>query len=397
MRRKIIVYSYYGSPWEMETGDDVRIHLLSKAIGSRACVLSINLSQYTREPVVSNRDGILYISLPRRVYSLLKKILGWRMDYDLNPLIKFTHYLDELLCCKTIAYYAGAYRDSMVYIFGSMSLASFFLRIHGVSNKIVYDPLSNYAQTLYLRSRGSLLGKLLYGLYLALHKLQLSCSDKIVYPSPYDMHNAIRMYGLRDTAIVENPVPLCFNTYSEYLRLRKTRREWSTPYFLLLAGGRGKTNMDAVRLVIETFNNIEPSRFRLYITGPWRDMEGLVRNKSIRLVGVVDLDELKRLIAVSDYGLSPIYSHSSGVFVKTLTYLVNGLDVIASPQSMAGVDKELCRGKHVYVVEKPSMLKSVVEEAIRLYRGSIERAIVTCERLYKRYSVAVLEGLEDLG
>jgi hypothetical protein len=53
---------------------------------------------------------------------------------------------------------------------------------------------------------------------------------------------------------------------------------------VLLAGGRDD-NEEAVRIAIEVFNELPAKRFKLLITGPWRDMEKYVKNTSIELLG----------------------------------------------------------------------------------------------------------------
>jgi glycosyltransferase involved in cell wall biosynthesis len=63
-----------------------------------------------------------------------------------------------------------------------MTLFSPFARLHGAKSMIVYDLLSNYAQNLYLRLRRNAPELAKYGLYLALHKLQLKASNHIADP-----------------------------------------------------------------------------------------------------------------------------------------------------------------------------------------------------------------------
>ncbi len=393
--RVVIVYSYYGSPWSMSCGDDVRIHLITKSLSmSRGLgvVLAINLSQYIDKPVLDIRDGVLYLSIPRKLYRLLKKVFKWRYNYDLNPLIKLTHYIDELASCIYISSITRHRGSCAVYIFGSMTLASLFTRFYRVKDEIIYDPLSNYAQTLYLRSRDSFLLKIVYGLYLILHRLQLRCSNKVVYPSTHDLYNAKRMFKVENTFVIENPVPICYNSEEEYLVLRSTRRDHGKPYFLLLAGSRGRVNEEVVRNVIEVFNRLKHGNFKLYITGPWTDMKPLVKNPGIVVKGVVSLSELKRLVAISDYGLSPVFSHGAGVFVKVLTYLVGGLDLIVSPHSLQGISKDVLKKCNVYVVSSFNDLEPVVNSVIERYRFSKKRHFISCKELYRR----LYRGVEKL-
>jgi len=138
------------------------------------------------------------------------------------------------------------------------------------------------------------------------------------------LENARRMFGVAKAVVVPNPTPICYNSIEEYLKLREKRKDFDKPYFILLAGGRGKGNEEAAKVAIEVFNEIPPGRFKLLITGPWQDMEKHVKNPSIELLGVVPREKLKELLAISDYGLSPVFSHSAGKFIKVLAYFSAG-------------------------------------------------------------------------
>ena len=272
---RIIIYTYYNSPWDLESGDDVRIHRIPASLAkAKTGVVAFNLSASTTYSTMTI-DNVVYISLPRRFYSLVSRILRWKKHYDLNPLIKLTHYIDELITAIKLRRYLE--KADMVIVFGAMTLFSFMLRLLKFRGFIVYDTLGNYAQTLYLRSRRSLVELLRYGLYLALHKLQIESSDIVVYPSKTDLDNAMRMFKPARAFIVPNPTPICFESLEEYISLRNRRRDHNRVYFLLLAGGRGRGNEDAVRTTIEVFNGLPPEKFRLIITGPWQDMKKLTR------------------------------------------------------------------------------------------------------------------------
>jgi hypothetical protein len=75
-----------------------------------------------------------------------------------------------------------------------------------------------------------------------------------------------------------------------------------------------------------------------------------ISNTSIKLVGVVPKEKLKGLLAMADYGLAPIFSHASGTFIKVLSYISAGLDIIASPSSVAGLNSESLKRIKVYLV-----------------------------------------------
>jgi hypothetical protein len=246
---RIIAYTYYSTPWEMKSGDDVRMHTMVSALGKSNTVVVFNLNPLINKYAKSFHDGVIYISLPRRSYVLLSKIIRWREHYDLNPLIKATHYIDELI--SAVKLYKELRKAKVIMVFGSMSLFSFFSRLLGVKNTILYDPLANYAQTLYLRSRENPLGLLRYGLYLLLHRLEVKSADIVVYPSNVDLENAINMFKPKKTIIIPNSSSICYESINEYREPRARRRDFDKPYFILLAGGRGKGNEEAVRITMK--------------------------------------------------------------------------------------------------------------------------------------------------
>jgi glycosyltransferase involved in cell wall biosynthesis len=77
-------------------------------------------------------------------------------------------------------------------------------------------------------------------------------------------------------------------------------------------------------VTIEVFNKLPSEKFKLLITGPWRDMKKYVKNPSIELLGVVPEEKLKELLAISDYGLLPIFECIAGTFSKVLAYFSAG-------------------------------------------------------------------------
>jgi len=382
----VIAYSYYSAPWRLSSGDDVRIHFIAKALRRHlksniiVFCLAFPRTGTEKEGIVIS-DPIAYSSIPRYFYWFVAKLIGWKEHYDLNPLAKLTHYVDEFIVAAKLKDLIKP--SDLLYVFGSMSLLSLFMRILGWKETIIYDPLANYAQTLYLRSRSSIKELLRYGLYLALHKLQLKHSDFVVYPSRLDLENAKRMFGVRRAIVVPNPVPICFESHEEYEELRKMRRDDKRPHFVLLAGSRG--NEEAVRLTIEVFNDLPPQSFELHITGPWQNLQRLVKNSSIKIHGVVLHQKLKELLAIADYGLVPIFSHLSGTLIKTLAYLAAGLHVITSPWGLLGVDRGLLRSRRVFVVKNAKEYKEVIHKVVERgnvdweFRASNRRPIVLCK------------------
>jgi hypothetical protein len=173
-----------------------------------------------------------------------------------------------------------------------------------------------------------------------------------------DMGNAKRMFKLTRTFIIPNPSPICYDNLEEYISLRDKRMDYSRPYFLLLAGGRG--NEEAVKLTIKIFNRFPPEKFKLIITGPWLGIKNLVRNSSIEILGTVPHERLKEILAMADYGLAPIFSHISGTFLKTLAYVAAGLDIVGSAYSVQGIDL-------------PRELKTYIVNGLEEYRNTIFR------------------------
>ena len=350
----------------------------------------------------SIRNSVIYVSIPRRFYLFLTKILRWQQNHDLNPLMKATHYVDEFIAALKLSKIID--QSKVVYIFGSMTLLSFFIRLfNGKNILLIYDPLSNYAQTLYLRSRNSILELLRYGLYTVIHKLQLRSSDYIVYPSEIDSENAKRMFNVKKIFIIPNPMPVCYSGIKEYLSLRARREDFTRPYFVLLAGGRGRANEEAVRATIELFNNLPSDAFTLFITGPWLDLRKYVKNKSIKVLGFVSENKIKELLAVSDYGLSPIFSHAAGTFMKVLAYMAARLDIIVTPWSLQGIDYSLLKDNKVYLIKNVDEYHNIIEEIIlkQTKYPKYKRNIIFCNhnevRLPKELIKLLTKRLNQIG
>jgi len=395
---RVVVYTYYSAPWKLSSGDDIRVHFISRALGQglseRGNIIAYNLSLLpVGEYNTTVKDHVVYVSMPRYLYRALARILKWEKHHDLNPLAKLTHYVDEFITALKLRNIAKP--SIILYVFGSMSLFSFFMRLLRWKGTIIYDPLANYAQTLYLRSRRSMGEILRYGLYLALHCLQLRCSNYVVYPSKLDLENAERTFKVRNAVVIPNPVPICFKSYEEYEKLRSLRRGDERPYFILLAGGRNKANEEAVRLTIEVFNKLPQDAFKLYITGPWQDLRRLAKNNGIKIHGVVSTEKLKELLAISDYGLSPVFSHVAGTYLKTLTYTVAGLHLVTSPWGLQGIEPSMLKGRHVFIVrsieEYANTIRGIVFGNTRLEnRERRNPSIVLCE------DDRVVENLKEL-
>lgn len=356
----LLVYTYYSRPWKQQTGDEVRIHAIVRGLESETNqdVVVYCLSQLVKSVRVTYKNGkITYIEFPRKLYHIISKVLKIKNEYELNPFIKATHYIDEMILAIKLLQELRTVKAA--YIFGSMTLFAFFAYIMGAKCVFIYDPLANYAQTLYLRSKKSMIEFLKYGLYLAIHRLQIKASRHVVYPSKFDLENAKRMFKLSKNSIVPNPFPICYENLKEYMTLKRRRKNFNVPYFVLLAGSRG--NKEIVTITLNIFNNIDPDKFRLFITGPWSDLKKYVKNPSIRILGVVPHSKLKEILAMADYGLSPVFSHAAGTFLKVLAYLAAGLDIIVSPYSLQGIDFSLLRGKRVYVVRNVAEYRAVIQ------------------------------------
>jgi len=377
---RILAYTYYNCSWDMKSGDDVRIHTILAKLAESHKVVAVSLSALVDSYCVHRQDGVIYVIAPRKFYRSISSLVRWSNHYDLNPLMKSTHYIDEFIAALK---FINLFRNTgTVLVFGSMTLFSFMLRVLGVKNAtVVYDPLANYAQTLHLRSRKNSIELLRYGLYLALQKLQLKSSNIVVYPSHIDLENARRTFKLAKAVVVHNPTPICYNSVEEYLKLRRRREDFSRPYFILLPGGRVKANEEAVRITIKIFNELPPEKFKLIITGPWQDMKKYVKNPSIELTGVVTKEKLKELLAMADYGLAPIFSHVAGTFVKVLSYISAGLDVIAFPSSIIGLNPEHFKIVKVHIIRNKQEYAEIVAEIVygnRVIETSKTRKVMLC-------------------
>jgi hypothetical protein len=93
-------------------------------------------------------------------------------------------------------------------------------------------------------------------------------------------------------------------------------------------------------------------------------MKKYVKNPSIELTGVVTKEKLKELLAIADYGLAPIFSHAAGTFVKVLSYTSAGLDIIASPPSIVGLNPEHLKRVKVYLVRNKQEYAKIVAEIV---------------------------------
>ena len=103
------------------------------------------------------------------------------------------------------------------------------------------------------------------------------------------------MFNVNKASVIPNPIPICYENFNEYLKFRMAREKFDIPYFVLLAGGKGKGNEEAVKLTIKVFNKLPSKSFRLLITGPWYYMEKYIKNPSIKILGVVPSNYLKKI------------------------------------------------------------------------------------------------------
>jgi len=358
----LITYCGYQAPWLRRAGDDIRIHAINKCLTTITNkLIAFNLSHSTDTPLLSYHDHVSYYTFPRKFYRIIAQMLRYKNEEDYNQLILLTQPIDELITSMKLIRILK-YRK-VVYIFGTSLLPS-LLRLFGYKNKIVYDALSNYAQTLYILSRKSIKEYIKYSLWLPLIKLQLKSADLVIYPARHDLENAKEMFKVRNAVIVENPITTYYHDLREYLELRGSRNDYNRPYFILLAGRRWRVNEEAVKLTINVFNDMREGKFKLFITGPWKDLQRLVRNPSIDIRGVVSNEELKRLLAISDIGLSPIFSHVAGTFLKVLTYISSGLDLIVTPKSLLGIDLNMLRGRKVFIVRNKGEYEKAIQEIV---------------------------------
>jgi len=126
---RILAYTYYNSSWDMKSGDDVRIHTILAKLAESYKVVAVNLSALVDSYRIHKQDGVIYVTAPRKFYRSISSLVRWSNHYDLNPLIKLTHYIDEFI---TALKFINLLRNTgTVLVFGSMTLFSFILRVLG--------------------------------------------------------------------------------------------------------------------------------------------------------------------------------------------------------------------------------------------------------------------------
>jgi len=393
----LLAYTYFKQPWSMSTGDEVRVHaiLSNLAKSYKVKIIVFNISPFVESYELKTVDNVTYVTLPKRFYALISRITRWNRHYDYNPLMKITHYIDEFLVAYKLRGLLSKSRILMV--FGTMSLFSFMLRCQGARKPlIIYDPLANYTQTLYIVSRKNFLEVPRYGLYLVLHKLEIRAADIVVYPSRIDLENAQQMLKPKKAIVIPNPTPVCYESTEEYMKYRSQRTDYDRLYFILLAGGRWRANEETVKITIEIFNKLPPEKFKLIITGPWQDMKKYVKNSSIELLGVVPKDKLKEPLAISDYGLSPVFTHQSGTFLKTLAYAAAGLDIIASPHGLVGINLKRIKSK-IYLVRSEKKFEETVRRLVSEWKGERRnREALTCDEALTELKRSLEEALKTV-
>lgn len=373
-RKTHVSYTYHDRPYLAIEGDHVRIMYVTSAQNIKARHLFLTMNIHCTD--IKHFSSFLYnqtvyIEICRPFYNILKRFIKVELRHTFDIISKVTMPFDELfVALKFLRVFKQA---SLITILGTMTIMPFILRFLSVKTCIVYDPLSNYAQTLHLRciNERKLVKKtkalLKLGLFLAVYKLQLKASNRVLYPSSFDMENAIRMFKLDQArvAVLPNPIPIKYENEEEYKKLRMAYRKVDVPHFILLAGSRGRANYKAVKTTVEVFNQIPSHAFILYITGPWGDLKYLAKNPSVKFVGVVSEKELKALIAAADYGLSPVFDHAAGTLLKVLSYLAGGLSLIATPQSLAGIEKELLlQAQKIFLIRSKEDYKKMIERIV---------------------------------
>jgi hypothetical protein len=91
-----LIYAYYGAPWAMKSGDDVRIHTICKLLSQMdSATAAYNLSQHVDVPTVVRADGATYVALHRKLYRALSRFTRWMRSEGLNHLIELAHCIDK--------------------------------------------------------------------------------------------------------------------------------------------------------------------------------------------------------------------------------------------------------------------------------------------------------------
>ena len=373
MKETILAYSYE-APFLLSSGDHVRIESIHDFICKERRTKTVFYC-LGKGYAVKRKSGRTYIEIPRIFDKTIKRILRWIKVASLEEnLMKLSQILldEPFFVMQTSKHLEQA---KIVFVHGSMSVAPIALRLLGFKGVIVYDSLANYSQTLYMRvHQGSILHKAIsyirLAAYLALHRLQLKSSDKVLYPSQFDASNARKMFKLKEKArVIPNIFVSSYTALSELQNLRKRyRRKYmidkSSAVLAFCAGFRSKANRDAVNLLVQLDGKELGcnQNLLLIITGPWLDFQKKGRIQCI-FTGTVPRTELNGILAASDVGLAPIFE-GSGTLLKVLEYMSAGLPVVATPVAVAGIPKPWLDKSRMYLAKNRCDFSLKLHEAI---------------------------------
>ncbi len=373
MKDTVLAYSYE-TPFLLSSGDHVRIKSIHDFICKERRTKTVFYC-LGKGYSVRREDGRTYLEMPRIFDKAIKNILHWMKVASLEEnLTKLSQILlDEPFFVMQTSKHLE--RTKIVFVHGSMSVAPIVLRLKGFKGVIVYDSLANYSQTLYMRAHeGSIFHKAIsyirLAVYLALYRLQLKSSNKVLYPSHLDASNARKMFKLNSKAVVvPNIFISSYTTPSELQNLRKRYRskyriDNNSAVLAFCAGFRSKANRDAVNLLVQLDAEElkDNQNLLLIVTGPWLEFQKRGRMPCI-FTGSVPRTELNGILAASDVGLAPIFE-GSGTLLKVLEYMSAGLPIVATPVAVAGIPESWLVKSRMYLAKDKCDFSLKLHEAI---------------------------------
>jgi glycosyltransferase involved in cell wall biosynthesis len=373
MKRYVVAYSYE-TPFLLSSGDHVRIKSIHD-FTRKECRCTTLFYCLGNESSLRKEQGRIYVERPRLFNRTIKRIVHWTnnpsLEENLTKIMQLV--LDEpfliLQTSKTLKH------ANVVFVHGSMTVAPLVLRLLGFRGTVLYDSLANYSQTLYIRvHKGALLERILgylrLGVYLAIYRLQLRSSNKVLYPSLFDANNASAMFGLSDkTVVIPNIFISSYMTCSDLQRLRSKYRKklnvnGNAVILVFCAGFRSRANREAMDFLVQLDKEdlSDNHKLLLVVTGPWLDYQGKPKLPS-RFTGTLSRTDLNGILAASDIGLAPIFE-GSGTLLKVLEYMSAGLPVVATPVSQAGIPRNWLAKSRIYLGKDWADFASRLRQAI---------------------------------
>lgn len=365
------------------TGDSIRVKAIIEGL-SAVYNKPLMATYLSEKDSTLSKNKVRYFGKRRRISLFIpKQIANTRLVSEFIKI--FQLILDEPILIITNA--AAIRSANIIIVHGSMSIAPIILRLLNKKITIIYDPLSNYVQSLYskISFKRSVIKSvpitLRLGAFLAVQKVSFRNSNLILFPAKNDEENAIVTYKLskNETAIVPNPFPVVYQSSKEFETLRQQYRKRlcsrsETKILILTAGNKSEVNEEAVKLLLKLSSQCD---FKLIITGPWEEY-AKTGNPKMLVTGKISQAELKGLLAASDVGLCPIF-YGSGTFLKCLSYMGAGLEIIGTPivKQSTPVDMAALSSTTIHVASSEQDFLSLTQKFLSKTDESKQRRILT--------------------